>query len=177
MGNKSRRRVDRIDPADIEEWFTARLPGEWFSTVTITSDRDEVLLVGTLPDGDGSDGGGGDEAACVGRIKQFREDTRQQRIALASEAEERFQRKVSWGARCGDVGVLFTHLSIPAMTRLRIQERRVLDTLVEGGVARSRSDALAWCVRLVGRNIDDWLEELRAALGTVEEVRRKAPDS
>ena len=171
MGSKSRRRVDRIDPADIEDWFTARLPDEWFSAVTITSDRDEVVLVGTLADGDG------DEAACVGRIKQFREDTRQQRIAVASEAEERFQRKVSWGARCGDVGVLFTHLSIPAMTRLRIQERRVLDTLVEGGVARSRSDALAWCVRLVGRNTDDWLEELRAALGTVEEVRRKAPDT
>jgi len=173
MGSKSRRRVDRIDPADIEEWFTARVPGEWFSTVTITSDRDEVLLVGTLADGDGD----GDEATCVDRIKKFREDTRQHRIAVASAAEEQFQRKVSWGARCGDVGVLFTHLSIPAMTRLRIQERRVLDTLVEGGVARSRSDALAWCVRLVGRNIDDWLEELRAALGTVEEVRRKAPDT
>ena len=171
MGTKSRRWADHIDPADIEEWFTAQIPGEWFSTVTITSDRDEVLVVGTLADG------GADEAACVGRVKQFREDTRQQRIAVASEAEERFQRKVSWGARCGDVGVLFTHLSIPAMTRLRIQERRVLDTLVEGGVARSRSDALAWCVRLVGRNVDDWLGELREALGTVEAVRRKAPDT
>ena len=135
MGSKSRRRVDRIDPADIEEWFTARLPGEWFSTVTITSDRDEVLLVGTLADGEG------DEAACVGRIKQFREDTRQQRIAVASEAEERFQRKVSWGARCGDVGVLFTHLSIPAMTRLRIQERRGHGVNGAGGAGRRMQGA------------------------------------
>jgi hypothetical protein len=171
MSPKSRRGADLIDPADIEEWFTVRLPVEWFSAVTITSDRDEVLVVGTLIDT------GGSETACVGRITQFREETRQQRIAMAADAEERFQRKVSWGARCGDVGVLFTHLSIPAMTRLRIQERRVLDTLVEGGVARSRSDALAWCVRLVGRNTGDWLEELQAALGKVEEVRRKAPDS
>ena len=173
MSPKSRRRVDLTDPADIEEWFDAQLPAEWFSTVTITSDRDEILVVGTLTDADEDE----DEAACVERIKQFRENTRQHRIAVAAAAEQRFQRKVSWGARCGDVGVLFTHLSIPAMTRLRIQERRVLDTLVEGGVARSRSDALAWCVRLVGRNLDDWLDELRAALGKVEEVRRKAPDS
>ena len=173
MSPKSRRRVDLTDPADIEEWFNAQLPAEWFSTVTITSDRDEVLVVGTLTDTDE----GESEAACVERVKQFREDTRQHRITVAAAAEQRFQRKVSWGARCGDVGVLFTHLSIPAMTRLRIQERRVLDTLVEGGVARSRSDALAWCVRLVGRNLDDWLDELRTALGKVEEVRRQAPDS
>ena len=37
------------------------------------------------------------------------------------------------------------------MTRLRMPERRVLDTLVDAGVARSRSHALAWCVRLVRR--------------------------
>jgi hypothetical protein len=170
MGAQRRRGVDQVDPAEIEDWFIARIPAEWFTTVAITSDRDEVLVVGTLADD------GEDEAAWAGRIKQFREETRQRRIGVAAEAEQRFQRKVSWGARCGDIGVLFTHLSIPAMTRLRIEERRVLDTLVEGGVARSRSDALAWCVRLVGHNLDDWLDELRTALGEVEEVRRKAPD-
>ena len=31
-------------------------------------------------------------------------------------------------------------------------------------MARSRSDALAWCVRLVGKNTDEWLGELRSAL-------------
>ena len=43
------------------------------------------------------------------------------------------------------------------MTRLRQPQRMVLDTLVDAGVARSRSDALAWCVRLVGQHEDDWL--------------------
>ena len=72
---------------------------------------------------------------------------------------------------------MFTTLSIPVMTRLRQPERRVLDTLVDAGVARSRSDALAWCVRLVGKNIDAWLEDLRAALRRVEQVRKEGPDA
>ena len=56
------------------------------------------------------------------------------------------------GARgCGDTSELFTPASVPVMTRLRQPERIVLDTLVDAGVARSRSDALAWAVRLVGR--------------------------
>ena len=50
------------------------------------------------------------------------------------------------------------------MTRLRMAERRVLDTLVEAGVARSRSHALAWCVRLVGEKQEEWLGDLREAL-------------
>jgi hypothetical protein len=66
---------------------------------------------------------------------------------------------------------------VPVMTRLRQAERRVLDTLVEGGVARSRSDALAWCVRLVGQHEDSWLDELRAALRRVEEVRSVGPQA
>ncbi len=67
-------------------------------------------------------------------------------------------------------------MSVPVMTRLRQPERRVLDTLVDAGVARSRSDALAWCVRLVGRNTDSWLNELRTALRHVEQVRDTGPD-
>jgi hypothetical protein len=63
------------------------------------------------------------------------------------------------------------------MTRLRQSERQVLDTLVDGGVARSRSDALAWCVRLVGANSGTWLADLRAALRTVEQVRGEGPES
>ncbi len=51
----------------------------------------------------------------------------------------------------------------------------MLDTLVEAGVARSRSDALAWCVRLTGENADAWLARLRAALRHVEEVRDQGP--
>ena len=62
------------------------------------------------------------------------------------------------------------------MTRLRQPERQVLDTLVDAGVARSRSDALAWCVRLVGEHADDWLAKLREAMQAVERVRAKGPE-
>jgi hypothetical protein len=66
-------------------------------------------------------------------------------------------------------------MSLPVMTRLRMPERAVLDTLVAAGVARSRSDALAWCVRLVGMHQSDWIKGLREALVKVEEVRGKGP--
>jgi hypothetical protein len=61
------------------------------------------------------------------------------------------------------------------MTRLRLPERQVLDTLVQAGVARSRSEALAWCVRLVGRHEAEWISELRDALVRVNELRRRGP--
>ena len=114
-------------------------------------------------------------AARAARIARFREETRAQRMRIADEAEYRFGRKVSWGARCGDESELFTNVSVPVMTRLRQPERRVLDTLVDAGVARSRSDALAWCVKLVGQHSEDWLAELREAMTHVEEVRTRGP--
>ena len=61
------------------------------------------------------------------------------------------------------------------MTRLRLPSGRVFDTLVDAGVARSRSDALAWCVRLVGGDEIDWIGSLRDALQAVEEARRAGP--
>jgi hypothetical protein len=70
---------------------------------------------------------------------------------------------------------VFTHLSVPVMTRLRMGERRVLDTLVDAGVARSRSDALAWCVRLVKEHEAEWIDQLRDALVHVEIVRAEGP--
>jgi hypothetical protein len=114
-------------------------------------------------------------AAAAGRIKRFREETRSARIDIAKEAERIFGRKVAWGVRCGDHEEMFTTLSVPVMTRLRQAERRVLDTLVDAGVARSRSDALAWCVRLTGEHAESWLTELRDALRRVEEVRAQGP--
>lgn len=159
-------------------WFAGRIPDEWFAgPPEVTSDREEILVVGTLPDPDiGADAT--PEAASAARrarIQGFREDTRERRIRIAQEAEHRFGRKVSWGAQCGDVRALFTTLSVPAMTRLRMAERRVLDTLVDAGVARSRSHALAWCVRLVAERQEEWLQDLRAALTEVEKVRSEGP--
>jgi hypothetical protein len=43
-------------------------------------------------------------------------------------------------------------------------------------VARSRSEALAWCVRLVGQHQEDWLKDLRNAMSAVEKVRGEGPE-
>ena len=159
---------------EIRSWFTGRLPDEWFSgPAEVTVDREEITIIGALPGPESEDA----DAAAEGRIKRFREETRARRIEIASEAERKFGRKVSWGARCGAVTEMFTTLSVPVMTRLRQSERRVLDTLVDAGVARSRSDALVWCVRLTGEHTDAWLAELRDALRRVEEVREQGPQS
>ena len=143
----------------------------------MSSDREEILVVGTLADPAVPEGSSPEAvaAARAARIDGFREDTREQRIRIAQEAEHRFGRRVSWGAQVGDVRKLFTTLSVPAMTRLRMPERQVLDTLVDAGVGRSRSHALAWCVRLVAERQDDWLKDLREALTSVERVRGAGP--
>jgi hypothetical protein len=163
---------------ELSGWFAGRLPTEWFTgPLEVSADRDEVLVTGTLADPDLPEDATPEtvEAARTARIDGFREDTRGHRIRIAQEAERRFARKVSWSARCGDVERMFTTLSVPAMTRLRMPERRVLDTLVEAGVARSRSHALAWCVRLVAERQEDWLAGLRDALEHVERARSEGP--
>jgi hypothetical protein len=166
---------------EIQAWFSGRLPAEWFTEpAEVIVDREEISITGTLaePEAGPADGGPASAAAAAeGRIKRFREETRAQRIDIAREAEHRFGRKVAWGASCGDRSEMFTTLSVPVMTRLRQSERRVLDTLVDAGVARSRSDALAWCVRLTGEHADAWLAELRDALRRVEEVRSQGPNT
>jgi hypothetical protein len=165
---------------DVKAWLGGRLPEEWFTAApTVTIDRDEILIVGSLAAPDAVEG----ESAAAraegeqGRIARFREQTREQRIHIARETEHKFDRKVAWGARCGDTETLFTRLAVPVMTRLPQAERVVLDTLVDAGVARSRSHALAWCVRLVGQHSSDWLAELRTALTDVERLREAGPDA
>jgi hypothetical protein len=163
---------------DAKAWLTGALPDDWFIEVPeITIDRDEILIIGRLPAPSlGQDSTSADRASGeAGRLASWRESTRERRIAIAKQAEHRYRRKVSWGARAGDTTELFTTYSAPAMTRLRQPERQVLDTLVDAGVARSRSEALAWCVRLVGEHADDWLGQLRDAMGAVDEVRRQGP--
>ncbi|WP_188669202.1 hypothetical protein [Tersicoccus solisilvae] len=162
----------------MQGWFVGRLPDDWYEgEPEVTADREEIVVVVPLPVPPSD--GGGDEAVLrsteAGRIERFREDTREQRMRIADDAERRFGRKVAWGAVCGQTRTTFTNLSIPVMTRLRQPERRVLDTLVEAGVARSRSDALAWSVRLVGQHEADWIEQLRDALGAVRQARRSGP--
>ncbi|HEV3329213.1 MAG TPA: hypothetical protein VGZ33_07430 [Acidimicrobiales bacterium] len=147
----------------IQQFFSERVPSSWFSgELVLTTDDDEILCVGTLGAGAPS-------------VEEFRESTREARMAIAAEAQPRFGRRVSWGVVRDGQRTLFTSQGTPVMTRLRIGERAVLDTLVRGGVARSRSDALAWCVKLVARHESEWLAELREALADVETVRRDGP--
>lgn len=166
----------------VRGWFSGRLPEEWTGAGApdVRVDREEITVLLSVDDVALAEGASEDElaAARAGRAKAFREDTRERRIAIAIEAEQRFGRKVSWGVLVGGPEgrrELFTHIAAPVMTRLRQPERIVLDTLVDAGVARSRSDALAWCVRLVRRHEGDWLAELREAMHTVDEVRRRGP--
>lgn len=155
-------------PDAVVAFFSERVPAGWRDgEVEVMADRDEVLVVVPVP-------GGGD---AEGIARAFRENTREERVRLAREAERRFGRKVSWGVRAGGERILFTVASVPAMTRLRIAERAVLDTLIDAGVARSRSDALAWCVRLVGANEGRWLADLRDAFAHVEAVRDAGPQA
>ena len=158
-------------------WFAGRLPAEWqHAPAVVTVDREEITVILTIADVKLE---GASEAALAeartGRASAFREETRGQRMDIAQEAQHRFERTVSWGVSIGDRNELWTHVSAPTMTRLRQPQRLVLDTLVDAGVARSRSDALAWCVRLVGQHEDDWLAELRQAMDTVADVRAKGP--
>jgi hypothetical protein len=153
---------------EIRGWVLGRMPDGWFAgPPEVDADDDEILIIGALEDP-------GEEAR-GDRVRRFRADTREQRMRIAQDAERHFARKVAWGVTVGGERVLFTTLSIPVMTRLRLPERQVLDTLVQAGVARSRSEALAWCVRLVGRHEAEWITELRDALVRVNELRRRGP--
>ncbi|MCP4434789.1 MAG: hypothetical protein GY812_04710 [Actinomycetia bacterium] len=162
--------------SELAAWFAGSVPDEWFSEAPqVRFDRDEIQVTGTLatPEVDGEAPAGVAEAA---RIEAFRENTRDDRVAVALRAEERFERKVSWRARCGDTEADFTTAGVPAMTRLGFDQRHVLDTLVEAGVARSRSEALAWCVDLVAEHEADWIEQLRDALQAVQDARAGGPN-
>ena len=162
----------QTEDARIIDWLQGRLPDDWFDSFTVVGDREEITIVGTIgvPDSGSAEG----EA---GRIRRFREDTRSARIAIARELESSTGRKVAWGVTCGETTQIFTRLSVPVMTRLLQPQRMVLDTLVESGVARSRSDALAWCVRLVAQHQGEWLSDLDSAMEAVRSVREKGPST
>jgi hypothetical protein len=175
---KTSRSVGHTDE-EIKGWFAGRVPDGWFTGgPQLRIDRDEVIVTGPLEEPTLEEDAGEDARRAAGRAraKRFREETRDQRIRIATEAEHLFGRKVSWGAAVGEDTFLFTNLAVPVMTRLRMSERGVLDTLIDAGVARSRSEALAWCVRLVGRNQAEWIEQLREALQTVDQVRAEGPE-
>ncbi|HEY5120668.1 MAG TPA: hypothetical protein VII84_03745 [Acidimicrobiales bacterium] len=158
-----------ITPTENEQLLvtvTSLLPGNWFvGAPALSVDDEEVLIVGTLSE---QSPGGVDPMA-------FREATREQRMQIADRLAAVAKRSVAWGASANGVVTIYTSLAIPVMTRLRITEREVLDTLVSAGVARSRSDAASWCVRFVGQRESSWLSDLRSTLEGVSKVRAEGP--
>lgn len=171
--------ADQPDASDAGEWFAGRLPEAWFAgDPAVIVDREEITVIGRLPDAGDEE----TEARAAGRVSRFREETRSERMRIAEEAQARYGRKVSWGVETGAPGdgtaerILFTHIAVPVMTRLKQPERQVLDTLVDAGVARSRSDALAWSVRLVGQHAEEWLAKLREAMSEVDDLRAQGPE-
>src|ERR1700754_4265660 len=163
------------DAGDAADWFAGRLP-DWFDgDPSVVVDREEITVIGRLPEPEGDES----EARASGRVSRFREETRAERMRIADEAQDKYGRKVSWGVQVGGPDaperILFTHIAVPVMTRLKQPERQVLDTLVDAGVARSRSDALAWSVKLVGEHTDEWLTKLRDAMRNVDDLRSEGP--
>ncbi|MBF6213478.1 hypothetical protein IU433_13525 [Nocardia puris] len=176
--------ADLPDPADVPDWFAGRLPQDWFTgEPVIEVDREEIVVIGELPMPEPKRAEEGDEAPTEkiptatkeGAISRFRESTRPDRMKIASEAQRRYGRNVAWGVSVDGERIMFTQLAVPVMTRLRQPERKVLDTLVDSGVARSRSDALAWTVKLAGKHAEEWLEELRTAMRKVDDLRSEGP--
>jgi hypothetical protein len=162
----------------VQAWFAERIPEDWYlAGFEVAVDREEILVEGEIdvPDIPKRAAPSVRASACKARLDRFRDETRAPRASMSRDGEALFGRKISWGATCGEEHKLFTQLSVPVMTRLRMNERAVLDTLVDASVARSRSDALAWCVRLVGANQARWIDELRDALVHVERVRADGP--
>ena len=180
-GRRRRMAPPPFDPEQeklLAAWFAGRIPEGWFEgPVSIEVDDDEIQVVGRLSPPSLAEGAGPDEVKVAegARITGFREETRGGRMRIAEEAQPAFGRAVSWGAQCGSTRALFTTAGVPVMTRLRLADRKVLDTLIDAGVARSRSEALAWCVRLVAEHEGEWIQELRTAMSSVEEVRARGP--
>jgi len=138
---------------NITDWLAGRLPQEWFTSVDVVTDREEITIRGTIdaPAGTGTDGE-------TGRIARFRQETRPARIGIARELEAATGRKVSWTVACGGTVVPFTRLSVPVMTRLAQPQRQ-------------------WCVRLVAQHEGEWLGRLEDAMTSVRDVRRGGPQA
>ncbi|WP_054815385.1 hypothetical protein [Nocardia arizonensis] len=181
--------ADLPDPADVPDWFAGRLPEEWFvGQPHIEIDRDEIVVIGELPlpQSEKSEEAGSGEsdapteglprATKEGAVARFRESTRPARMQIAGEAQHRYGRSVAWGVSVDGERIMFTQLAVPVMTRLRQPERKVLDTLVDAGVARSRADALTWTVKLAGKHAESWLAELRDAMRKVDDLRAEGPE-
>ena len=167
-----------VGAEEASAWFAGRIPDEWFEAPPrVVYDKDEILVIGRLSEPSSiPEGEDAARVAATARITGFREDTRQYRMRIADEAQARWRRVVSGGAECGEGEAIVTHASVPVMTRLKLDQRTVLDTLIDSGVANSRSEALAWCVQQVSEHQSEWIDRLREAMTEVERIRAEGPE-
>ena len=164
--------------SEITGWVSGALPPDLYRAApSIDLDRDEILVVGDVgapevPEGLDAEGVGAAEEA---RIARFREETREQRIAVAQQAERRYGRPISWGATSGSTTRRFTTVHARVGTRLGLEHRHLLDTLVRSGIAENRGHALAWCVDLVRQNEEEWLTRLQDAVTNLDATAAEGP--
>ena len=95
--------MDEKELGSIKGWFAGRLPDGWFTGVEVAIEDDQIVVIGTLPDTNLGSTPEEKEGAAAGRIARFREETRGDRIGIAREAEERFKKYVTWGAKLDTV--------------------------------------------------------------------------
>ena len=162
-------------------WFAGRLPQEWQATpAQITIDREEITVRLSIPDvewartqtaarsrGAGRPGQGvprGDPRQADGDRPRGRAPLRRQGVVgtAGRRGRRRAQRALDPRRRAGDDPAAPAAADGPGHPRRR-------------RVARSRADALAWCVQLVGQHEDDWLTELRDAWRRSPTYAARAP--
>src|SRR2546426_1634110 len=95
--------MDEKELGSIKGWFTGRLPDGWFTGVEVAVEDDQIVVNGNLPEINVGSTPDEKEGAAAGRIARFREETRGNRIGIAQEAEERFKKYVTWGAKLDGV--------------------------------------------------------------------------
>ena len=95
--------MDEKELGSIKGWFAGRLPDGWFKGVEVAVEDDQIVVIGSLPEANLGSTPEEKEGAAAGRIARFREETRGDRIGIAREAEERFKKYVTWGAKLDGV--------------------------------------------------------------------------
>ena len=134
-------------------WLSAGCRRTFRRRPEVTVDREKITVVGTLAVPDLAEGASDAEraAALRGRIEGVPRGHPRQAHRDTSSSTEHRTAKVAWASRSTG-SVLFTTLSVPAMTRLR----RPSAPCSTPGRRRRRevADALAWCVKLVGKHSD-----------------------
>jgi hypothetical protein len=95
-----------VSQEEVQGWFSGRLPDGWYTGAPeVSVDREEILVVGTLPDPEVAKDATPEVVASAreARIDGFREDTREQRMRIADEAQQRFGRSarssIRWSTR------------------------------------------------------------------------------